>query len=137
MLLRTLMTGLPVIVACLVLQAIFVELCLRQYARFQQKHQGRDSPWHAIILLSMVMLQEANVLVLDEPTSHLDMESIEALQEALEEYQGTLVVVSHDREFIDSVATRVIVLEDGPGGKPKLTDWKGNYREYRLAREME
>ena len=88
-------------------------------------------------LLSMVMLQEANVLVLDEPTSHLDMESIEALQEALEEYQGTLVVVSHDREFIDSVATRVIVLEDGDGGKPKLTDWKGNYREYRLAREME
>ena len=88
-------------------------------------------------LLSMVMLQEANVLVLDEPTGHLDMESIEALQEALEEYQGTLVVVSHDREFIDSVAGRVIVLEDGDGGKPKLTDWKGNYREYRLTREME
>ena len=39
--------------------------------------------------------------------------------------------------MFDSVATRVIVLEDGPGGKPKLTDWKGNYREYRLAREME
>jgi ATPase subunit of ABC transporter with duplicated ATPase domains len=88
-------------------------------------------------LLSMVMLQEANVLVLDEPTSHLDMESIEALQEALEEYQGTLVVVSHDREFIDSVATRVVVMEDTDAGKPKLTDWKGNYREYRLAREME
>jgi ATPase subunit of ABC transporter with duplicated ATPase domains len=84
-------------------------------------------------LLSMVMLQEANVLVLDEPTSHLDMESIEALQEALEEFTGTLVVVSHDREFIDAVATRVIVMEDGP----KLTDWKGGYREYRLAREME
>jgi ATPase subunit of ABC transporter with duplicated ATPase domains len=84
-------------------------------------------------LLSMVMLQEANVLVLDEPTSHLDMESIEALQEALEEYQGTLIVVSHDREFIDTVASRVIVMEEGL----KITDWKGNYRDFRMARELE
>ena len=88
-------------------------------------------------LLSMVMLQEANVLVLDEPTSHLDMESIEALQEALEEFIGTLIVVSHDREFIDSVATRVIVMEDNDNGSPKLTDWKGNYRDFREAHELE
>jgi ATPase subunit of ABC transporter with duplicated ATPase domains len=88
-------------------------------------------------LLSMVMLQEANVLVLDEPTSHLDMESIEALQEALEEFKGTLIVVSHDREFIDSVATRVFVMEDSDSGIPKLTDWKGNYREFRVSRELE
>ena len=103
-----------------------------------KKHVGILSGGEKVrCLLSMVMLQEANVLVLDEPTSHLDMESIEALQEALEEYQGTLVVVSHDREFIDSVATRVIVMEDTDQGRPKLTDWKGNYRDYRLAREME
>jgi ATPase subunit of ABC transporter with duplicated ATPase domains len=88
-------------------------------------------------LLSMVMLREANVLVLDEPTSHLDMESIEALQEALEEFGGTLVVVSHDREFIDAVATRVIVMEDADDGRPKLTDWKGTYLAYREARELE
>jgi ATPase subunit of ABC transporter with duplicated ATPase domains len=103
-----------------------------------KKHVGILSGGEKVrCLLSMVMLQEANVLVLDEPTSHLDMESIEALQEALEEYQGTLVVVSHDREFIDSVATRVIVMEDTDSGKPKLTDWKGNYRDFRLARELE
>ncbi len=89
-------------------------------------------------LLSMVMLQEANTLILDEPTGHLDMESIEALQEALEEYQGTLVFVSHDREFIDSLATRVIVLEDGkPGQAPTLTDWRGSYLDFRRSREME
>jgi ATPase subunit of ABC transporter with duplicated ATPase domains len=88
-------------------------------------------------LLSMVMLQEANVLVLDEPTSHLDMESIEALQEALEEFTGTLIVVSHDREFIDSIATRVVIMEDDASGAAKITDWKGNYRDYRLSREME
>ncbi|GDY13554.1 ABC-F family ATPase [Planctomycetota bacterium] len=87
-------------------------------------------------LLSMVMLREANVLVLDEPTSHLDMEAIESLQESLEEFSGTLVVVSHDREFIDAVASRVIVLEDGEKG-PELTDWKGTYLAYREARELE
>ena len=83
-------------------------------------------------LLSMVMLQEANVLILDEPTSHLDLESIEALQEALEEYQGTLVFVSHDREFIDEVGGRVIVMED-----EGLTDWKSKYLEFRRGRELE
>ncbi len=83
-------------------------------------------------LLSMVMLQEANVLVLDEPTSHLDLESIEALQEALEEYQGTLIFVSHDREFIDSVGSRVMVLEEDG-----LTDWKSTYLEFRMVRELE
>jgi ATPase subunit of ABC transporter with duplicated ATPase domains len=83
-------------------------------------------------MLSMVMLQEANVLVLDEPTSHLDLESIEALQEALEEFQGTLVFVSHDREFIDEVATRAMVMEDSG-----ITDWKGTYLEFRRARELD
>jgi len=89
-------------------------------------------------LLSMVMLQEANTLVLDEPTSHLDMESIEALQEALEEFQGTLVVVSHDREFIDNVANRCWIMEDGPvGGPAKITDWRGDYINYRSSRGLE
>ncbi len=83
-------------------------------------------------LLSMVMLQEANVLVLDEPTGHLDMESIEALQEGLEEYKGTLIFVSHDREFIDALSTRTMVMDEHG-----LTDWKGNYLDYRKARELE
>ncbi|MEK7413138.1 MAG: ATP-binding cassette domain-containing protein [Planctomycetota bacterium] len=89
-------------------------------------------------LLSMVMLQEANTLILDEPTAHLDMESIEALQEALEEFQGTMVVVSHDREFIDSVATRCWILEDGPAAGPvKITDWRGDYASFRSSRGLE
>ena len=84
-------------------------------------------------LLSMVMLQEANVLILDEPTGHLDMESIEALQEALEEYTGTLVFVSHDREFIDSLTTRTWIMDDNG----TFTDWRGSYLEYRKTRELE
>ncbi len=89
-------------------------------------------------LLSMVMLQEANTLILDEPTAHLDMESIEALQEALEEFQGTLVVVSHDREFIDNVANRCWIMDEGqPGGPAKITDWRGDYGSYRSSLGLE
>jgi ATPase subunit of ABC transporter with duplicated ATPase domains len=79
----------------------------------------------------MLMLQEGNCLLLDEPTNHLDLESIESLQEALQEYQGTLVFISHDRAFIDAVATRVLVLEDG-----SVTDWRGNYSDFRASRGL-
>ena len=79
-------------------------------------------------LLSMVMLQTPNVLLLDEPTGHLDLESIEALQESLQEYPGTLVVVSHDRQFVDSVASRVWVMSDSG-----IEDWRGSYSDYRAA----
>ncbi|MEC8427200.1 MAG: ABC-F family ATPase, partial [Pseudomonadota bacterium] len=67
----------------------------------------------------------------DEPTNHLDMESIEALNLALEMYEGTLIFVSHDREFVSSLATRVIDIQDH-----KLVDFHGNYEEY-LAKQLE
>ena len=76
----------------------------------------------------MIMLQAPNVLVLDEPTGHLDLESIEALQEALQEYDGTVVFVSHDRQFIDEVATRVLVMND-----EGITDYRGTYSQYRTS----
>ncbi len=77
------------------------------------------------MLFGKLMLQRPNVLVLDEPTNHLDMESIEALNLALEMYQGTLIFVSHDREFVSSLATRV--LEITP---QKIVDFGGNYEDY-------
>lgn len=73
-----------------------------------------------------LMLGRHNVLLMDEPTNHLDMESIESLQLALEKYPGTLMVISHDRQFVDSVANRVFVMK--PGGQ--IIDWRGNYEEY-------
>jgi ATPase subunit of ABC transporter with duplicated ATPase domains len=73
-----------------------------------------------------LMLGRHNVLMLDEPTNHLDMESIESLQLALEKFEGTLFVVSHDRQFIDALATRVLVVH----GNGKVTDWRGGYEEY-------
>lgn len=73
-----------------------------------------------------LMLGRHNVLMLDEPTNHLDMESIESLQLALEKFQGTLFVVSHDREFVNAVASRVLEVN----GDGTVTDFKGSYDEY-------
>lgn len=64
--------------------------------------------------------------MLDEPTNHLDMESIESPQLALEKYAGTVFIVSHDRQFIDNVATRIIEVK----GDGTLADFKGDYESY-------
>ncbi|NLC01769.1 MAG: ATP-binding cassette domain-containing protein, partial [Pseudomonas formosensis] len=77
------------------------------------------------MLFGKLILRRANVMVMDEPTNHLDMESIEALNLALENYPGTLIFVSHDREFVSSLATRIIELSaDG------VTDFSGSYDDY-------
>ena len=64
------------------------------------------------MLFGKLMLQRPNILVMDEPTNHLDMESIESLNMALEMYKGTLFFVSHDREFVSSLATRIVEMTD-------------------------
>ncbi|MBI4290859.1 MAG: ABC-F family ATPase [Betaproteobacteria bacterium] len=86
------------------------------------------------MLIGKLVLQMPNVMLLDEPTNHLDMESIESLNTALEKYKGTLVFVSHDREFVSSLATRIIELKPGPEGKPAaIVDYRGNYEDYLAA----
>jgi ATPase subunit of ABC transporter with duplicated ATPase domains len=83
------------------------------------------------MLIGKLVLQMPNVMLLDEPTNHLDMESIESLNGALEKYPGTLVFVSHDREFVSSLATRIIELKPGEAGKPAtVVDYSGNYDDY-------
>ena len=77
------------------------------------------------LLFGKLMMQENNVLLLDEPTNHMDMEAIEALNLALEHYPGTLIFVSHDREFVSSLATRIIEIKD-----QQLLDFHGTYEEY-------
>jgi ATPase subunit of ABC transporter with duplicated ATPase domains len=80
-----------------------------------------------------LMLERANVLILDEPTNHLDMESIESLQMALEKFEGTLFVVSHDREFVNAVATRIWAMHaDG-----KVVDFQGSYDEFLASQGVE
>jgi len=78
------------------------------------------------MLIGKLILDMPNVMLLDEPTNHLDMESIESLNTALDKYPGTLVFVSHDREFVSSLATRILELK--PGGE--VIDFRGNYEDY-------
>jgi ATPase subunit of ABC transporter with duplicated ATPase domains len=78
------------------------------------------------MIIGKLVLAMPNVMLLDEPTNHLDMESIESLNTALDKYTGTLIFVSHDREFVSSLATRIIELK--PGGV--IVDFKGSYEDY-------
>ena len=85
------------------------------------------------MIFGKLMLMKNNVLILDEPTNHLDMESIESLNTALEKFKGTLVFVSHDREFVSSLATRILEIRmDG-----SLVNYLGNYEEYLSSQGIE
>ena len=83
----------------------------------------------ARLLFCKLMLQKPNVLVFDEPTNHLDLESINALNIALQRYHGTVLLVTHDHDLIDEVATRIWHFE----ADHKLTDFKGAYEEYQAV----
>ncbi len=79
----------------------------------------------ARLVFSRLSMEQPNVLVLDEPTNHLDLESIEALVVGLQNYEGTLVFVSHDRWFVSQLATRVVEIR-----KDRILDYPGTYEEY-------
>jgi ATPase subunit of ABC transporter with duplicated ATPase domains len=79
----------------------------------------------ARLAFARLALEQPNVLVLDEPTNHLDLEAIEALVKGLQSFEGTLILVSHDRWFVSRLATRIV--EIGPDG---ITDYLGTYEEY-------
>lgn len=77
------------------------------------------------LLFGKLMMSDINVLIMDEPTNHMDMEAIEALNNSLKEWDGTLIFVSHDREFVSSLATRIIEIKNH-----QLIDFQGTYDEY-------
>ena len=85
------------------------------------------------LIWGKLMLQKHNVLAMDEPTNHMDMESIESLQIALEKFDGTLIFVSHDREFVSALANRI--LEVKPDGT--INDYSGTYEEYLRSQELD
>ncbi len=82
------------------------------------------------VALAVLSLQGANVLLLDEPTNHLDLDSEEVLQDALADFEGTLLLVTHDRYLVDALATHVWAIEDN-----RLTVYEGNYSEFVAQRE--
>jgi len=79
--------------------------------------------------LALLMLSDTNFLLLDEPTNNLDIRSAEVLEEALSEFEGTLLLISHDRYFLDRVVDRIVELDDGA-----LTEYVGGYSDYREAK---
>ena len=79
----------------------------------------------ARVSLAKILLSPVNFLIMDEPTNHLDTNSREALEEALQNYDGTTLLISHDRYFLDKLVTRVFELKNG-----KLIQYEGNYTDY-------
>ena len=84
------------------------------------------------MMYGKLMLGRHNVLLMDEPTNHMDMESIESLNIALEKYAGTLIFVSHDREFVSSLATRILEIKEN-----EIIDFRGTYEEYLSSQGIE
>jgi ATPase subunit of ABC transporter with duplicated ATPase domains len=85
----------------------------------------------ARVIFCRLMLQKPNFLVLDEPTNHLDLESINALNIALQRYDGTVLLVTHDHDVIDEVATRIWHIEGG-----HVEDFNGPYADYLAAEQQ-
>ena len=86
--------------------------------------------WQMRIALAKLLIRNPEVLLLDEPTNHLDLESVKWLEGFLRGYAGTVVVVSHDRAFMDNMVDRVAEIDNG-----EVNLYKGNYSKYLVARE--
>lgn len=102
---------------------------------FERKDFGRkmdefSGGWRMRVELAKLLLMQPNVLLLDEPTNHLDIESIQWLEEYLKTYDGAVVIVSHDKAFLDNLTTRTLELSVG-----KLFDYKANYSKYLALRK--
>src|SRR4029450_11199007 len=80
----------------------------------------------ARLALAKLLLRPSNFLVLDEPTNHLDLAAVEVLEEGLREYAGTLLLISHDRAFLDAIATRIVEVRGGGA----LESFPGSYSDY-------
>lgn len=84
------------------------------------------------LFLACIMLEESTCLIMDEPTNHLDVTAREALEEALKDYKGTVIAVTHDRYFLNNCVTRILEVED-----ERINSYPGNYDEYKRSKEME
>ncbi len=91
----------------------------------EKKVENLSGGEKARLSLCCMMLEPANLLILDEPTNHLDIPAKEMLEEALQHFQGTVIVISHDRYFISRVATTIVAIEE-----KKLTKYQGDYKFY-------
>lgn len=93
---------------------------------------GLSGGYKRRVLLARALVNEPDLLLLDEPTNHLDIESIRWLEEFLFEFRGAILFITHDRRFLDTLATRIIELDRG-----RVTDWPGDYKTYLTRRQAE
>ena len=110
-------------------KAILLGLGFRE-ADFQRSTGELSGGWRMRLALAKILLANPDLLLLDEPTNHLDLESLIWLENFLREYMGTTVVVSHDRDFLNRVTTRILAIEER-----KIIPYPGNYDAYVQARE--
>ena len=98
---------------------------------FERQVSEFSGGWHMRIALAKILLEEPDCLMLDEPTNHLDMETLVWLENLLSGYKGTLIMVSHDRYFLDKLIDEVIEVENG-----KIVTYTGNYTEFEIQKEL-
>ena len=109
----------------------YLELLLFDPAKQRQKVGSLSGGERARVALAKVLRQGANLLVFDEPTNDLDLPTLSALEELLEQFEGSVLVVTHDRAFLDHVATAILAFElDAAGGPARVTRFAGGYQDY-------
>lgn len=106
--------------------AVIQKLNLPAETNFSQLSGG----WQRRVMLARALVVEPELLILDEPTNHMDVATIEWLEEQLKQFNGTLIFISHDRAFVQSLATRILDLDRG-----HIYEWQGDYQSFLLHRE--
>ena len=99
-------------------------------AQLQQPYKKFSGGWRMRVMLAKLLLQNPNLLMLDEPTNHLDLPTIEWLENYLQSYEGTVIVVSHDREFLDRMISKTVEVS-----MQRITEYSGNYSFYLNSKE--
>jgi len=98
----------------------------------QSSYSSFSGGWKMRVELAKLLIQKPSIVLLDEPTNHLDIESIQWLEKYLKQYVGIILLISHDRKFLDNITNRTIEISNG-----KLYDYKCNYSKYLVLREEE
>jgi ATP-binding cassette subfamily F protein uup len=114
----------------------YLELFLFDAAKQRQKVGSLSGGERARVALAKVLREGANLLLFDEPTNDLDLPTLGALEEMLTEFTGSVIVVTHDRAFLDGIATSILAFEPGPGGGPaRVTRYAGGWQDYVMQKQ--
>jgi ATP-binding cassette subfamily F protein uup len=114
----------------------YLELLLFDGAKQRQRVGSLSGGERARVALAKVLREGANLLVFDEPTNDLDLPTLAALEELLVDFEGSVLVVTHDRAFLDRVATAILAFEPGADGLARVTRYAGGFQDYLAQRAL-